>query len=101
VPYTLSNVVRTRACARFCCAFPGQFDPSVLLKVPHTFREETCSDQVEEASRNDEEDLQTCSVAALVDEVPNESACAETAKDGERERCRWQTEANTCNETNL
>jgi hypothetical protein len=60
-----------------------------LLKVPYAFREETCSDQIKEASRNDEEDLQACSVAAFIDEVPDESACAETAKDGEREGCRW------------
>jgi hypothetical protein len=99
VPHTLPNIIRTRAGARFCCALPSQFDPSVLLKVPDTFREETCSDQIEEASRNDEEDLQTRSVAALVNEVSDESACAETAKDGERKRCRWQTETNTCDES--
>jgi hypothetical protein len=91
VPYALPDVVTSRTCASFRRALPSELDPGVLFKVPYAFREETGSDQVEEACRDDEEDLQTCAIAALVDEPSDEGARTETAEYGEREGRRWQT----------
>jgi hypothetical protein len=57
MPYALPDVVTTWACTCFCGTLASELYPSVLFQIPDTFRKQACCDQVEEARRNDEEDL--------------------------------------------
>jgi hypothetical protein len=72
-----------------------------LLETPHALREQARSNQVQEAGRDDEEDLQRRLVAAFVDHVTNQRAGTQTAEYGEREGCSWQAETHTCDESVL
>jgi hypothetical protein len=97
MPNALSDVVATWPCACFCCTFSCELDPSILFEVPDTFRKQAGSHEVEEARRNNEEDLQRRFVAALVDEESDQGTCTKTAKNGKRKAGRRRAEPDTCN----
>jgi hypothetical protein len=67
MPNALPDIIATRAGTSFCSTFASELDPSVLFEIPNTFREQTRSHEIEEACRDDEEDLQGSFVTSLVD----------------------------------
>jgi hypothetical protein len=71
MPNTLPNVIGPRPCTSFRNTFASQFNPCILLEIPHALGEQARSNQVQEARRDHKKDLQRCLVAAFVDEIAN------------------------------
>lgn len=64
MPNTPANVVGARPGAQLCGVTADNLVPLVLLKVPDTLGEEASSNEVQEAGRNDEEELNGCGFGA-------------------------------------
>lgn len=85
VPHTLADIITSRSGTSLCGTFASELDPRVLLEVPDALGEEPGSNEVQKACRDDEEDLERCPVATLVDEVADEGTSSETTDHSQRE----------------
>lgn len=66
VPNTLANIVRAWAGARLRCITANDLIPFVVFKIPDCLGEKTCGNQVQEAGRNDQKDLQGSTIATTI-----------------------------------
>jgi len=85
MPDTLPDIITPRPSPGLGRALASQLDPRILLEIPHALGEQARSNKVQEARRDDEEDLQRRLVAALVDEVADERAGTQATEHRERE----------------
>lgn len=63
------------------------------LQEPDTFGDEACSDKVQEACGDDEEDLQRRAVSSLVDKVADDCASKQTTDYRKRESIGWKAQS--------
>jgi hypothetical protein len=63
MPHASSDVVASRARAELSSVAANDFVPLVRLKMPDALREEACSDEVEQACRDEEKVLDGRDVA--------------------------------------
>lgn len=97
VPDTLLNVVGTGARTILGDITTGLLREDVHLEVPNGTGEETSGNEVEEASRGDEENLDRENVTTTVDEVTNQDTGGETRNDGNGESSSGSSEGDTTN----
>jgi len=66
VPHAFADVVAAWPRADFGSVAANDLVPGVDLEAPHGFAEEACGDEIKEAGRDSEEELQLCCIAAAV-----------------------------------
>lgn len=86
MPDAAVNVVRAGSSTSFSGITADKLVPGLLLERPNGAREKTGADKVEQAGRDDEEDLQLGTSTAPVHDVADDTTNDETNHDRQRDR---------------